>query len=271
MSQLIDGLNECDNASYHADRKYLSSSVLKTVLKSLDDYKTQYIDGIAKVFGNRAALDEGSLSHALILEPHLVDQDFLFYPGFRKDGAAFDTFMAKLPDDRKRLPVISTPQYARVKQLHQAYLNCKTATDLMTDVQCEQTICGSLHGIPIKVRFDAISVERGHIYDVKTTGYSGDVDSFKQTLSDLKYELSGALYCAMAEQYYGKPFTFYYIVLSKRDMTCNVYRTSEATAARGARMVVDACRKYLNAKATNTWTEATITATLKSSEEVLEV
>jgi hypothetical protein len=271
MKELIDGINDATNADYHADRKYLSSSVLKTVLKSLEDYKVQYIDGIKKEFANRAALDEGSLAHAMILEPELVEQDFVFYPGFRKGSLEFEEFMASLPPERQKLPVISTPQLHRTKQLVEAYKASATATTIMANVQCEQTICGALHGVPIKVRFDAIDVENGRILDVKTTGYSGDVDAFKQTMKDLKYELSAALYCAMAEQYYNKPFDFYYIVLSKKDMTCNVYKTSDATMHHGHRMVFDACTKYLKAKATNVWTESATSAKIESAVEILEV
>ena len=257
---LTDGINDCTNADYHADRKYLSSSVLKTVLKSLDDYKKQYIDGEKKVFGNVAALDEGSLAHAYILEPHLVEQDFLFFNGFRKAGPEWDNFLASIDSAAAKKPILSMPQKHRVQELIKVYNAHPVAPKLMANVQCEQTICGELHGIPIKVRFDAIDVEAGAILDIKTTGYSGDVDSFKQTLKDLNYELSAALYCAMAEIHYGKPFDFYFIVLSKKDIACNVYKTSDMTMARGNRMVLDACQKYKKAKETNVWTEGEKTA-----------
>lgn len=269
---LQHGLNNCSNAEYHSDRRYLSSSVLKTILKSLNDYKLQYIDGITKTFGNKSALDVGSLVHSLILEPELVESSYNFFPGFRKQGQQYDTWLSELAPDRATLPIISMPQKKQANDLLQAYKSNTTAVELMKSVVCEHTICSTLFGVDVKVRFDAIDVEAGHILDVKTTGYSADIDSFKQTMKDLNYPLSGALYCAVAEQFYGKPFTFIYIVLSKQDpITCRVYKTSEATAAIGLRQVQTACQKYLTAKATNCWTEPEKRATVISNNNIEEV
>jgi hypothetical protein len=269
---LKPGINNCTNAEYHADRVYLSSSVLKTVLKSLDDYKKQYIDGEAKVFGNRNALDVGSLVHSLILEPDTVSSSYNFFPGFRKAGKEFESFIASLPKHKADLPIISTPQKVQADTLVAAYRRNSTAVEIMKNVVCEQTIAGELNGVPIKVRFDAIDLENGRILDVKTTGYAADTDSFKQTIKDLSYSLSGALYCAMAEQFYGKPFTFYYIVLSKiQPEECRVFKTSEATAATGLRMVQTACQKYLKAKETNIWTEPTKAVKLDATTAIEEV
>jgi len=269
---LKPGLNHCSNAEYHADRSYLSSSVLKTVLKSLDEYKKQYIDGETKAFGNRNALDVGSLVHSLILEPETVASSYNFFSGFRKAGKEFESFVAFLPEDRASLPIISMPQKVQADTLVAAYRRNAAAVKLMQNVECEQTIVGELFGVPIKVRFDAIDVANGRILDVKTTGYSADADSFKQTMKDLSYPLSGALYCAMAEAYYNKPFTFYYIVLSKQQPEeCRVYKTSEATAAAGLRLVQTACQKFLKAKATNNWTEPMKAAKLEANTAIEEV
>jgi hypothetical protein len=270
--KLVDGLNHCSNSDYHADRKYLSSSVLKTILVSLEAYKTQYIDGIAKVFGNRNALDLGSLIHSLILEPELVNESYNFFPGFRKAGNDYENFIANLAPERVNLPVISGAQNAEAQKLMAAYYRNKVALKVMSSVVCEQTICGTLHGVPIKVRFDAVDVEAGIIWDVKTTAWPGEVESFKQTMADLNYPLSGALYCAMAEQYYGKPFRFGYIVISKKDpVSCHVYLTSKATAAAGDLQVKKACAKYLKAKETNVWTEPKERVIFIPGDEILEV
>jgi hypothetical protein len=112
--------------------------------------------------------------------------------------------------------------------------------------------------VPIKVRFDAIDVERGMILDIKTTGQSAELESFKLTMDGLKYPLSGALYCEMAKQFYGKEFTFYYIVLGKKvPPSCHVYKTSKETAFQGTIMVHAALEKYKTAMKTNCWTEPT--------------
>lgn len=277
IKQLQDGLNDCSNADYHADRKYLSSSVLKVLYKDLAEYKRQYLDGIKATFGNENALNEGSLVHAKLLEPHNVHQDFVFFNGLRKSGADFEAFKNSLNSTDRNKLIISKPQKLRVDSYIAAFNRRPEAVEFLTGGFPEQTICGSLNGVPIKVRFDYINVDKGYIADVKTTGYPADVNSFKQTLNGLSYQLSAALYCAMAEQYYGKKFDFYFLVISKQDpQECHVYKTSEATMSEGRSMVDLACAKYLVAKETGVWVEPKVETppteiSSNSNYEILEV
>lgn len=238
------------NQAYHQDREYLSSSVLKTILHDIAEYKKYYIDGVPKPEPkNRNALDEGSLCHSLILEPHLTHKEFAFFEGPMKRGPAYDAFV-KTAGAR---PIISTVQKDRVDKLVGAYKRRSAATALLADAQVEYTICAVLNGVPVKVRFDAAQVEKGIISDVKTTGYSGEITSFKQTINDLEYDLSAALYTMVAEQHFGKAFDFYFIVLSKQDFSCNVYKTSQQTLAKGRRKVLDALDKYKKCKESGIW------------------
>jgi hypothetical protein len=82
----------------------------------------------------------------------------------------------------------------------------------------------------------------------------------------------------MAEQYYGKKFDFYFIVISKSDKECHVYKTSENTMNEGRNMVKVACEKYLKAIQSNIWVEENLTASedeakmiVESNYEILEV
>jgi hypothetical protein len=239
----------------------------------LDLYREKYLEGKPEIFGNKAALEEGSLAHSMLLEPELVDNEYVFWSGWRKAGKEWETFLAELsPADAKKT-IISTPQKYRVDKLAKACRAHKVGSSLLTGGESELTVCGTIMDVPIKTRFDYINVEKGYIADIKTTGYSGELDSFKQTLKDLSYQLSGALYCMIAEQYFGKKFDFYYIVLSKRDEDCQVYKTSEETMNQGRRMVLDALLKYKKALSTNVWTEETQNDTVinETDYEILEV
>lgn len=267
--ELVDGLNEATNEEYHSDRKYLSSSVLKTLYKSLDDYRKQYIEGEKKVFGNQSALDMGTLLHTALLEPHLFENSYNVYPGMRRAGAEYEKFMAALTPEQATKPVLLLSHAHTLKKLIAEFRKHEVASELLKNTISEQTICGTLNGVKVKARFDAISVERGEIYDVKSTGYGGDVESFTQTMKDLMYPLSGALYCAIAEAHYGKPFTFYYLVGSKKDLDWNVYRTSEKTAALGMRQVQQACSKYLRAVESGVWTELQADMPEKSANSII--
>jgi hypothetical protein len=270
--ELFDGLNHVTNADYHADRKYLSSSVLKVLYKDLADYKAKYIDGTAtSSIGENAAI-EGSLTHAILLDPATVKTEFAFYPGLRKAGADWEAFKSKVAPNKL---IVSKPQKLRVDTYIAAAKKRPEAIDMLSGGFGEQTICGSLNGVPIKVRFDYVNVDKGEIYDVKTTGYSADRETFKQTIDGLSYQLSAALYTAMAEQFYGKPFTFYFIVISKQDLVCEVYKTGQKTMAEGRQMVDEACAKYLKAKESGIWVEPPKTLVAPSTPqlgyEILEV
>jgi PDDEXK-like domain of unknown function (DUF3799) len=262
------GLNPgVSNAVYHADRTYLSSTVLKTILKDIREYKKYYIDGEEKPAPkNQGALDEGSLAHSMILEPHLVESDYAFYKGAFKRGSEYEKFVGEVA---KGKPVISTVQAERIKRLIRTYETHPAAPGLIRNSEVEFTICAELAGVPVKVRLDSTQIHNGIISDVKTTGYSGEHDSFKQTLKDLEYDLSAALYTMVAEQHFGRPFDFYFIVLSKRDVTCNVYKTSKETMANGKRKVLEALDKYKRCKASGIWTDETVQ--VEPNHEILEV
>ena len=266
-TELKDGINYVSNSVYHSDRKYLSSSVLKKVLESLPKYYDEYILGnkVAHSTSTQANFDVGTLTHTLILEPHLAEGSYNLYKGMRKVGREFEQFLASVKDPT--LPCLSINQLKTATDMFEAFKSHEVARKLIQNGEPELTICGTLHGVPIKTRFDWINVEKGYIADVKTTGYGSDLESFKQTCEDFSYPLSGALYASMAEAYYGKPFKFYYIVLSKKDKTCDVYVTSERTMAQGCEKVKKACAKYLEAKNTNNWTDSVQNSTLGKSEQ----
>lgn len=265
------------NNSYHEDRTFLSSSVLKTIYKDIAAYKLQYIDGVEKEKPkNQTALDDGTLAHMLILEPELVASEVAVYPGLFKRGKEYDNFVSQtiLDSERAGLPtplIVSQAQWLRSQELLASYKSNKTARKLIEASEKEYTVCSELLGVPVKMRADAIDVENGIITDIKTTGYASGVDVFKGTLNMLSYELSAALYCMIAEAHYKRPFTFYFVVLSKSDKRCEVYRTSKETRLMGENMVKTALKKYITAKSTNVWAENSVSIPAVQTDEVQEV
>jgi hypothetical protein len=271
--ELVDGVNICTNDEYHSDRKYLSSSVLKTVNKSLDLYHLEYILGQKKEVSKetQAIFDYGTLCHSYILEPNTVSTDFNFFPGFRKAGKEFEDYKAALTNPR--LPIISASQNSQVLELIKAYSKHPVAPNLVKDGFAEYTVCGELFGCPIKVRTDYLNIDKGYIVDVKSSGYSSDQESFKLTVDGLQYHLSAALYLQMLEKHFNKPFEFYFLVLSKKDKTCDVFKLSKETREKGELAVRNACDKYRKAKATGIWTDFFDKPVAEASDEyeILEV
>jgi hypothetical protein len=236
-------------------------------LRSVEQFYDEKILG-NKVNDSRAVFDEGSYVHSLILEPQKIAEEYAFFDGWRKQGAAWDTFLA----ENSGKIILSTPQKHRCDELLKAYNRRDVAKELIKGGESEHTICGSLLDVPVKSRFDYVNVDKGYIVDVKTTGYPADLEIFKSTIKDFGYELSAALYTEIAKQYYGKSFDFYFIVLSKSEFICEVFKASEATLNVGRTMVYKALKKYKLCLESGVWKdEANLKKDIKSNYEILEV
>lgn len=260
------GINDVSNTEYHADNEYLSSSNYKTLLKDLEQFHREKILGHRDEKKTSASFEEGSLTHSMILEPHLVDSEYAVFPGLRKAGDAYEAFCKTVNDGRT---IISRAQFVRCEGYKAAYLKNEAAKKLLKDGVPEQTICTVLNGIKTKARFDYINVEKGYIADVKTTSYPADVDTFRLTVKQWDYALSAALYAAVAEQHYGKKFDFYFVVIGKKESVCEVYRASDDTMQAGARQIAKAANIYRKCIETGIWKPDQ--APSLTGEEILEV
>jgi hypothetical protein len=259
------GINKCSNSEYHADNHFLSSSNYKLLLKDPKQFHKEKILGLREPQEERAAFTEGSLTHSVILEPDLVKHEYAFYEGLRKAGEDYERFAAA----NKGRQIISKPQRIRVESYKEAYRKNQTAQKLLQGGEPEQTICTELFGIPTKVRFDYINMDEGYIADIKTSSYPADADTFRLTCSQFGYQLSAALYTAVASKFYNKEFVFYFVVISKKDLVCEVYKASESFMSKGLDDVVKAGKIYKQCKETGLWELQKINKRI--TEEIQEV
>lgn len=236
---------EMTNEEYHANLTHLSSSALKLLYKDTDKFYQQY------VLGNwdnkrKSALEFGTAIHTAILEPHLFDSNVAIFNGKMRSGKIYNEFL--LQNEKKTILTVSEKE--RLDALVTAYSNCNTATNLLKDCNFEYTIMTDLYDLPVKCRCDGINIEQGYIVDVKTTAYDSSTETFKTTVQDLCYDLSAELYRRIAEKQFGKDFDFYFIVLSKSDYLCRVFKTSKATFALGNEKIMSAIETYRQFKLT---------------------
>lgn len=264
--KLKHGINECTNSEYHSDKTYLSSSSLKTILKSASKFHKEHILGERKNLEG-AFLDEGTLTHSLILEPEQIEKEFAFFEGLRKHGKDWEEF--KEANEGKL--VMSKPQKVRCEAYFKAYKDRKEAQKLIEGGFPEHTICTDINGVNIKVRCDYINVDKAYIVDVKTTSFPAELDSFKHTINQYEYDLSAALYLKAIEDYYKKPFQFYFLVLGKKELSCEIYKLSEATRARGTQKVIEAITKYKKCLKSNNWSDTIKKELYLGPYEILEV
>lgn len=260
MSLLSSSSNE-----YHANRSHLSSSNLKLMLKDPAQFYHEWILGNKEPQVEKSAFVEGTLTHTLILEPEQIST-YAVFPGLRKAGKAYEDFVAA----NSEKTIVSAAQMLRAEKLYKAYAAMEVATKLISSGIAEHTMLGSVLGVDVKTRADYI-VPGQYIVDVKTTGMPSGTDLFRLTVEEYMYELSAALYCEAALQTYGAEHDFYWLVLSKDDGQCHVYKASENTLARGRALMYKSLKMYQHCLSTGNWSKEERTAFSTDNYEVEEI
>lgn len=260
MSSII----KVSNSEYHANRTHLSSSMLKLLLKDPQEFYRQWVLG-EKPVEDKPAFVEGSLTHTLCLEPEKLD-DYAVFQGLRRKGQVWDEFQAA----NKSKTIVTQAQLLRAERYREACFNKKSASQLLSEGHAEFTMHSELLNVPVKARADYINWPKQYIVDIKTTSQPSDIELFKYTCSEYGYDLSAALYCAIASNVFGHPFDFYWIVISKVDFTCEVYKASAVTLAKGTEAYMSALTLYKRCSVSGIWTHEKL-KTERTDEEILEV
>lgn len=279
---LKPGINEgLSNAEYHGERQHLSSSNLKLLLSSPAQFYKEKILGQRENISS-SAMDVGSYTHTLILEPEKVAEEFAIYKqqgrqfvpvgkqakAPRKQGPEFDAFKAS----NAGKIILSTAEAQIAERMAASVKGNPAALELLQGGAPELSLAASMFDVPVKCRADYINPDRNYIVDVKTTRWPSDVDTFRRVVRELGYELSAALYCDIAYRVYGKVFDFYWVVLSKSDWDCQVYRASTHTLSEGSALVNKALITYKKCLANNEWPDTLEQAHAVNTEnEILEV
>lgn len=257
-------LTGSSNETYHANKTHLSSSSIKMLLKEPERFYEEHFLGIRRAGGNQNAFDEGTAVHLLLLEPELFESSVAVFEGLRKHGTAFESFK----EANKNKIILSAAQLHRVETLAASAKKHKVAMELLSNGKPEHTMLSEILDVPVKMRADYI-VPGSYIVDVKTTSSPSGSEMFKATIQQYMYDLSAALYCQIAYDNTQKLHDFFWLVLSKADNGCTVYKASSQTLTEGSAFVTQGIIKYKQCLETNLWTSDSIVS--KLSDEVEEI
>lgn len=238
------------NEEYHSNRTHLNSSSLKLLLKDAAAFDKMWNQGISEE-NDKEVYQEGALVHSIILEPHLVEAEYAFFPGLRRAGKIFEEFKVANPGKR----VLTEAQKLRVLKYVEAFNRNPEALRLVSTGSSEHTVEGEILGVPCKVRFDKIDFDSGVALDVKTTGMPSGKEMFQDAVKSYGYDLSAAMYLELAERKYGKKFKWYFLVISKTDLDCKVYTLSDETLRTGKAFLYAALTKYKRCKESGIWVD----------------
>lgn len=214
MSNLIHNLS---NADYHA-HPAVSSSQLKHMLRTPAHY-------LAAINHPKSATDSmhlGSLVHTLLLEPHLVDDEYTIMPKFdrrTKQGKA--DYEAWLEHNSNKTAVTAEQMDTAINMTDS--LRTSTVAKLLksNNTFCEVSIfyTDALTGIDCRVRPDFLvtpcdAFPNGLIVDLKTTD-NASPSAFKRTITNFGYHLSAAMYLDGFEAHFGTCPAYIWLVVER--------------------------------------------------------
>jgi exodeoxyribonuclease VIII len=245
------------NADYHADREFLSSSSLKLLNKCPREFYKKYVkeekeedEGKAK----SANLVFGSLVHTLILEPEMLEEEYVLYTGEKgKSSNEYKNWKKGLEEAGDEREIITQSQLSKASMLTDIVNESEYATGLLDSGEPEKTLCVELDGVKIKVRADWYDNEAGAISDVKTTSGGLSYEEVQRACLDWGYALSAALYVDCFAQETGKSVDFYFIFVGKSPMGCEVYKASEQFLEYGRKQYKKAIKQIKESRESGVW------------------
>lgn len=226
LQEEIVGMAYDDEFYYgHLGKNALSSSSLKTILKSPKTYRN--ILNYGDPNSDSPALSAGKLAHWMILEPHKINK-LHFVDASTKNTKIYKEAKAKYGE------VFLTKEKNAAERLTDAVLRNEAALKLLNKSEFEVPQVQMLDGLPFRGKADIIQGDT--IIDYKTTQ---DLNSFKYSCDKYSYELQAWLYLKLFDK---KKFTF--LVIDKASTDIGIFETTEEFLARGENKFKQAVDNY---------------------------
>ena len=242
------------NEEYHGNRSHVSSSGLKLYLKDPREYHKQYVLGEKPDIPTalQTAFDFGTYVHAMVLEPHLLNEEFAIYESGCRE--AFDY------DNQGKL-IMTSGQDSIARRMFKNYQEAvfypegKRISEFFNEGHAEESFFTELEGLPVKVRSDYRKQGKNYasINDVKTTSKAVNLKSVKKICEDLDYDLSAALYIDAIKKVTGVDHDFFFLFMGKKDFKSQVFRASTEFIERGREKYKKAIAGIKKSRETGVW------------------
>lgn len=247
--KLKPGFNTCSNEEYHSDRTFYSSSALKLLLKDKGAFYRKYILNEKQEEKVNHNFVFGSYMHTLILEPHLVHEEYVQFSG-DKSSQKYKDFVKENKGKQ-----ILTPTAWNNGQYLYSQVKESPAFKYVEKGEPELTFCGKLHGMPIKVRADYLCGD--YILDVKTTSTSvADMKNIERACANYGYALSAALYLDMMKKKRPELKRFLFWFINKQSGQDLLVQASEDFLEYGRQQYKEAINIYKDAVKNNSWEDS---------------
>ena len=215
---------------YHLHIGNVSNSMVKDFQKSPRKFEGRYITETLEGKTTKE-MDIGTVGHAAILEPHIIDGVCLEIPASvlngqgHRMGKAWTEFKAEHTD---RI-LMTEVELAKIRAMHSAVYSNELARKLLSDPagKTEASIFWTcpLTGMPRKCRPDFLGSQ--FIVDVKTTAELSP-QGFAKTAARFKYHQQNAFYSDGVEALTGIRLPFMFIVVpTEPPFRCHLYQLDE--------------------------------------------
>lgn len=207
--ELIVKMYDDDFYYGYLGKQALSSSIIKTILKSPKEYQ-RYLNKEGD--DDTQPLRDGKLFHWRVLEPEKFD-DLNIVDIASKNTKAYKEAVAEFGSVFTRKEVNMAIELADV--LH----NNKEAMELITDGDYEVPQMQMIDGVPIRGKAD-ILLHDTHIIDLKTTA---DISTFRWSAKKYGYDLQAYLYLQLFPE--AEKFTF--LCIDKKTHDVGIFECSD--------------------------------------------
>jgi hypothetical protein len=233
-----------NDKEYYGDRKYLTTSSLKMLRKSVKKFNIWMAGLISEEPSD--ALQQGSALHALVLENKKI---FVGYEG-RRAGAEYKKF---LDDKNDEMFVFTMKDEKLIHDMYRALYECNESFELLFDPSNESAneipMTAELFGIAMKGKADRVlynatlpisNVTVGSFgVDLKTTG--GDLDEFARSARFYDYDMQAYVY----SQIFGLDGFVFVVVSKKWPYEVGIFECSDEFIASGEAKAKQAINKYI--------------------------
>jgi len=208
------------NADYHS-LPSVSSSMLKTILRSPAHYKAAYLSGAPRKEPT-ASMVLGSLTHSLFLEPENFGSEYIIAPECDRRTKEGKAVYAAFQDAAEGLTIITADQLQTAQAMANALCG-HIIYEAMTGGHAEASIfwTDDHTGLACRIRPDYHIAPSdvwptGLIIDVKSTD-DARAEAFARTCVNFGYDLSAAMYSDGFQQHYGttEPPLFLLLVVER--------------------------------------------------------
>jgi PDDEXK-like domain of unknown function (DUF3799) len=229
-------ITDLSNEDYHADKSTVSSSALRTILKSPATFYSTWMDVDYKEPSD--ALHFGNLVHMAILEPKKFFQRYVKMPDFgdqrtKKNKEAKEEYMSGVSP---HAILVTEKEHARLECIINSVLAHKDASALLKNGQSE--ISGFYKdpktGLKCRIRPDFMNFEIMCMVDLKTT-IDCSLDAFSKSIWNYRYDFQLGMYCEGIREITGRSINHAVLLAIEKNPPFEValYHCDDSVLAKG--------------------------------------